>query len=215
MEEIWKDIPGFEGLYQVSNLGRIKSLERFVRNNGGCYKIKERILKPQKDKENYLMVNLWKENKGKTMKIHRLVAQAFIPNPESKPEIDHIDTHKTNNRADNLKWATRIENANNPISKNHHLNAIKGEKHPWYGKKGKECFNSKVIFQIKDDILIDKWYGMAEAERATGVNKSCISKCCIGKFKSAYGFRWIYASELDTFLIDKMNKTIEKRRTAI
>lgn len=98
MEEIWKDIKGFEGLYQVSNLGRVKSLKKDI------------IMKPSKHREGYLYYILRKQGR-KTFKAHRLVAITFIPNPESKPEVNHKDGNKKNNSADNLEWLTRSENA--------------------------------------------------------------------------------------------------------
>lgn len=111
MEEIWRDIEGYEGHYQVSNLGRVKSLERYMNGrNGGKSLLKERILKPIKNNRGYLNVNLSKNRKRKNANIHRLVAKAFIPNPDNKPEVNHVDTNKKNNRADNLEWATTKEN---------------------------------------------------------------------------------------------------------
>lgn len=113
--EIWKDIPGYSGLYQVSNDGCVKSLLRRVngpKKNGR--KVKEMILKPCVIKDGYLAVVLHKCGKRKTQKIHRLVALAFIPNPDNKPEIDHINTNRTDNRVENLRWVTRKENGTNP-----------------------------------------------------------------------------------------------------
>ena len=104
MEEIWKDIEGYEGLYQISNLGRVKSFPR-----KGTQTKKEKILKEKRDKKGYCFVSL--NNVGaKPYKIHRLVAQAFIPNLENKPQINHIDGDKTNNRIDNLEWCNNSEN---------------------------------------------------------------------------------------------------------
>ena len=100
MNEIWKDIEGYEGLYQVSSFGRVKRVTT------------GRILKGSKDKDGYLVVGLYKNNTKSTKKIHRLVAQAFIPNHEHKPEINHIDEDKTNNKVSNLEWITRKENLN-------------------------------------------------------------------------------------------------------
>ena len=106
MSEIWKDVVGYEGLYQVSNLGRVKSLERLDKNN---HPVKEKILKQACDGvgKGYLYVNLGRMGRGK---IHRLVAEAFIPNPYNKPEVNHIDGNTKNNRVDNLEWVTHQEN---------------------------------------------------------------------------------------------------------
>ena len=105
MEEIWKDISGYEGLYQISNLGNVKSLN-YSRTG------KERILKPGTDKDGYLLVTLYKNRNKRPFKIHRLVAKAFIPNPDNKSDVNHKDENKTNNCVDNLEWMTRMENNN-------------------------------------------------------------------------------------------------------
>ena len=104
-KEIWKDIEGYEGLYQISNLGRIKS----------SYNGKEKILKPF-DNHGYFRIQLYKNGVRKKETIHRLVAKAFIPNPENKPYIDHINTIRTDNRVENLRWVTHEENNNNPLT---------------------------------------------------------------------------------------------------
>ena len=109
--EVWKDIEGYEGKYQVSNMGRVKSL-----NYKGCIG-KERILKQVFNDYGYLKVCLSKDGKTKQIKVHRLVAQTFIENIENKPYIDHINTIRTDNRVENLRFVTRIENMNNELTK--------------------------------------------------------------------------------------------------
>lgn len=113
MEEVWKDVKGYEGLYQISNRGRVKSLERINENN---HPIKERIMKPSMSL-GYLYVGLRKQGKQKRMRIHRLVAAAFIPNPDNKEEVGHKDETRTNNYADNLEWVSKKENNNMPLHK--------------------------------------------------------------------------------------------------
>lgn len=113
--EEWKDIEGYEGLYQVSDWGNVKSLDRIITKIDGIKQFnKSKILKKTEDKNGYLFVALGAKSKNK--KVHRLVAQAFIPNPENKPEIDHIDGNPQNNNIENLQWANRRENINNPIT---------------------------------------------------------------------------------------------------
>lgn len=122
MVEIWKDIDGYEGLYKVSNLGRVKS---FYKSSNG------KILKLNKDNYGYIQTTLYKDNLVKTFKVHRLVAIAFIPNLENKPEVDHINTIRDDNRVENLRWTTSKENRNNDLTKKHR----KGKRHTEETKK--------------------------------------------------------------------------------
>ena len=115
--EIWADIEGYEGLYQVSNLGRVKSL---VGYNGHRHVKREKMLNPYKHKasKNYYrsVVKLTKEGHKKDMKVHRLVAKSFLPNPENKPNINHIDGNPLNNDVSNLEWCTQKENVHHAIA---------------------------------------------------------------------------------------------------
>ena len=132
MTEIWKPVVGFEGSYEVSNFGRVRSLARVIRlSNGRLKPIKETVLLPHLCK-GYYAVRLWSKGKSHFKTIHRLVAQAFIPNPEGKPQIDHIDTNTLNNNVDNLRWATGQENNMNPLSRINRSRAQMG--HPNYFK---------------------------------------------------------------------------------
>lgn len=108
-KEIWKDIEGYEKVYQISNLGRVKSLARW--SNGNHF-LKEKYLKTYLDKDLYERINLYEKGKVKHYFVHRLVAQAFIPNPNNLPQVNHIDENKTNNCVNNLEWCT-VEYNNN------------------------------------------------------------------------------------------------------
>ena len=111
-DEVWKDIEGYEGLYQVSTCGNIKSLAKPRKNgNGRSYIQKEKLLKQSFTSTGYKKVELYKDGKRKSFKVHRLVAIAFIPNPDNKPEVNHIDGNKINNNIDNLEWVTSSENS--------------------------------------------------------------------------------------------------------
>lgn len=127
MKEVWKTIEGFEGFYEVSNLGRIKALERLVENNGGMQKKHEKILKENRS-NGHSMVVLCRDKKTYPRLVHRLVAQAFIPNPENKPVVDHIDTNAFNNRVENLRWVTQQENCMNPLTREHNSKSKMGLK---------------------------------------------------------------------------------------
>lgn len=124
-KEEWRPIKGFEGLYEVSDWGNVRSVDRIIQyKNGQIHKYEGKILTPSEDKNCYYVLALGKNNPNK--KVHRLVAETFIPNYEKKTEIDHIDGNPKNNKAENLKWATRKENLNNPVTKERMVkNALK------------------------------------------------------------------------------------------
>jgi hypothetical protein len=109
MTEIWKDIKGYEGYYQVSNLGNVKSLDRKLWNGFVFHEVKGKVMKVRTEKDGYLRCNLSKNGKMKDGRIHRLVAEAFIPNPKNKPTVNHNNTDVTDNSVTNLEWATHKE----------------------------------------------------------------------------------------------------------
>lgn len=193
MEE-WKDIKGYEGLYQVSNKGRVRSLDRqYVGRNqyGHTYIIvkKGKILKPctQRGYE-YVVLSVGGVNR-KTMKVHRLVAEAFIPNPDNKPCIDHINTIRNDNRVENLRWVTIQENSDNPLTREHSFGHIT---------------HRKTVYQYTlDGELVSVYDSALEAANKNGWQQSCISCCCNGGFfhkkrnkwverKTYKGYRWSY-----------------------
>lgn len=162
MQEIWKDIKEYEGLYQISNLGRVKSLPR----NGTI--LKEKILKNINTNKNYFAVTLSKKDKTKKILVHRLVAEAFISNPENKPQVNHINGVKTDNRVENLEWCTPKENS---------IHAIKN------GLKNDYGFNNKFSKFSYEDIKFirekyvkgDKKFGCRGLAKKFNVSKSTIS----------------------------------------
>ena len=126
MSEEWRDIKGYEGLYQVSNYGRVRSVSRIVTwKNNQLKTYKSRIMKIQQ-KNGYYTVSLYKDFNSKTIRVHRLVGEAFIPNPDNLPFINHIDENKLNNRVENLEWCTRQYN-NNYGSRNHKISVARSK----------------------------------------------------------------------------------------
>ena len=187
MEEIWKDIEGFEGLYQVSNFGRVKKLAQVSRrlNRWGTiteYHQAEKILTPAFDgRKHYLFVGLNKGEQRTLRNIHRLVAEAFIPNPNNLPMINHKDEDKTNNHVDNLEWCSA--QYNNTYNNIHY--------------RTKEKRRKAVIQMTLDDEFVAEYESVREAERQTGFRSSSISAACRGekKTKQSYGFHWKYKEE--------------------
>ena len=168
--EIWKDVVGYEGFYQVSNQGRVKSLDRNIKHkNGRVYYTKGKILKTYLQNGGYLIAHLNKNGKMKNCTVHRLVATAFIENPEEKAEIDHINTIKTDNRVENLRWVTRSENFLNPLTRVKNSEARKGREKESLKKKV-ICLNTKEIF--KD---------MFTAAEKYNLRSSNLTRCCQGK----------------------------------
>lgn len=193
MEE-WKTIDNYPN-YQISNLGRVKSLT--YRNTNT-----EKILKTSKNNSGYLLVFLSKEGKHKGYLIHRLVAQAFIPNHSNKPCIDHKDNNRLNNRVENLRWVTHKENSNNPLTKKNlsesKMNVYQGVNNPNYGNRGKLNPISKPVIQFdKNNNFIRKWDSVADVQREPGFHQSSISSCCRGERKSAHNYKWGYAEDYE------------------
>lgn len=162
--EIWKDIKGYEGLYQVSNYGNVRSLD--YRHTG-----RTEVLSPGENTCGYLFVNLCKNGKVKKFTLHRLVAEAFLPNWFDDREVNHKDENPKNNNVDNLEWCDRKYNIN-------------------YGTRI-ERISKQVIQMTKTGELVREWPSTAEAGR-NGFHQPAIVYCCIGQRKSHKGFIWKY-----------------------
>lgn len=198
MMEIWKDIKGWEGLYQVSNLGRVRALPIVTRFGNRIKKYPLRYLTPKVSKRGYMIVGLSKKHKTYTKNIHRLIAEAFIPNPNNYPCIDHIDTNPLNNSMDNLRWCTYKGNSSNPLTKKHQSEATRLK---W--RNG--CFDArnnqhyqKVAQLSKNNEVIKVWDSIIEASAELGIDGSsitCVCKKRNPKRHTAGGYKWEYIGE--------------------
>lgn len=193
MDEIWKDVVGYEDLYKVSNLGNISGKDRICFNEGRNFEFhkKEKLLSQCDCSSGYKSVLLFNNGKRKLTLAHRIIAQAFIPNPEHKLYVNHIDGDKYNNIVSNLEWVTASENQ---------LHAFKiGIKKPTNTNRfGSENTNSKPIYQYKMNGEFVKYFGsIIDASRETGINKSGISSCASFRYKNSHagGFLWRYEKD--------------------
>lgn len=173
-EEIWKDIEGYEGLYQISNFGRVKSFPRL-----GA-RLKEHILKVTNN-NGYMRLSLAKNKTRKYFYIHVLVAKAFIPNPNKYPEVNHIDENKSNNHVDNLEWCNKSYNAN-------------------YGNRNKLISLHSAMLRpvLQFDLngnFIKEYSSIREAVKELKIRSSGISNCCAGRYSKSGGYKWRYKEE--------------------
>lgn len=178
MTENWKDIKGFEDYFQVSDLGRIKSKDRYVRVCGGGKRlVKSKILAPVKCKNGYLEAQISLNGKRHIFLLHRLVAMHFIENPNNLPEVNHKNENIEDCRVENLEWCTSKYNAN-------------------YGTRNERCAEKqrKVVNQLdQDGSFIKQWVGISNVEKELGIPAECIIRCCKGIYKTSGGYKWEYA----------------------
>jgi len=198
-EEIWKPIKGYEGLYEVSSWGRVRSLDRWVNKKNGLKSFhKGRIRKLNNLKNGYLVAHLVKKCKPEPYYVHRLVAQAFIENPDNLPIINHKDEVKTNNHVENLEWCTHSYNINYGTAKERQRENA--------GKK-----TSKKVYQYTmDGELIKVWKSASEVQRQLGFGGH-ISSCCRGKKKTGYGYIWSYTPLDDAALQEAIDNKYDKK----
>ena len=194
--EIWRDIEGYEGLYQVSNLGNVKSLKFGPKNHPGVHS-QPRTLRITKSSTGYTHVQLYKEGKSSTILVHKLVAKAFVPNPLAKPEVNHIDANRANNKVENLEWVTHKENLQyavkignrKPPRKSIVENSISGKS---TARKESIKRNKKPVLQYTPDgKFVKKWNSIAEIEKFYNCNRTGIANCLSGKNKTSFNFVWI------------------------
>lgn len=179
MKEIWKDVKNFENKYQISSFGRLRN-----KYSGHIYKLTNK-------NDNYFSVVLYDKGQKKSIKIHKLVAEAFIPNPENKPQVDHIDLNKQNNRVENLRWVTALENIQHNIEKNNFY-------YVGFYNKTKINKKGKIVQFDKNMNKIGVYNNSAIASKETGVCQRNILHCVTHKEgrKQAGGYIWLYESEV-------------------
>ena len=203
-DEIWNDVVGFEGFYEVSDKGNIRSIDRKILRKDGVEVFQKGVILKKCLSHGYHTVCLNKNGDRKVVRVHRLVAEAFIPNYENKPYIDHINTIKTDNRVENLRWVTQKENFHNPVSINTWKESIKYRKNPRSRKV--VCLNTREVFET-----------IVEAAKRYNIdaNDGGIQRCCEGKYKyrgidpiSNEKLVWVYYSDFirmsDDDIIDKL-----------
>lgn len=184
MTEEWRDIAGYEGLYQISNLGRVKSLPRTIRYGWGYNKVvvqQEMIRKSTQKKNGYWFITLKKDNKQKQFLIHRLVAEAFLENKNNYQWVNHKDENPSNNCVTNLEWCTPKYNANYGDRNKKISLANRGKKH----------YKSKTVMCVETGII---YASTGEAERETGIKSYNIRKCANGTTKNPNGYHWKYVN---------------------
>lgn len=174
MQEIWKPAPGFEDLYLVSNLGNIMSLD--YRHTG-----EHKIIKLRKSR-GYLVFH--RTEKGGSISIHRLVALAFIPNPDNLPCVNHINENKIDNRAENLEWCDYKYN-------NTYGSRLNKMAQTRRNRTKKSHFGNIMQYSISEE-LVSTFRSTVAASKATGIDRSSINRCALGQTKTAGGYKWVY-----------------------
>lgn len=181
--EEWRPVVGYEGLYEVSDWGNVRSLDVYLPSKGGSVALRRgRLLKQHFDKDGYCRVGVHKNGKGSTVAVHRLVAEAFVPNLDNLPIIDHIDGHRDNNMADNLRWFTvSLNNSTEQARKRKSIaasrrndNKVKIRQYSLGGEPLRD-FNSSM-----------------DMERELGFDRSSVIRVCQGKQHTSYGYKWEY-----------------------
>ena len=198
--EEWRDVVGYEGLYMVSSLCRVASLQRKVSNGKSTkiipFSIKSATLTKKKQHYQRYVVTLCRKRTKTTLLLHRIVAKAFIPNPNNYPEIDHIDGNPLNNAISNLRWCTHITNVNNPISRYRNSKSKLGVYNTSRAKK---------VVQLKDNRLIHIFNSSQEAGR-NGYNSKNVSQCCRREKHSHKGYQWMFLSDYEALINKSKNE---------
>ena len=170
--EIWKPVKDYEGLYEVSNNGNVRSVDRMVKHSkGGLRLYKGRLMKPYLNSDGYRMVKISKNGVGKIKRVNRIVAETFIPNPYNLATVNHKDENKLNDSVENLEWMSLSDNIRY------------------------SCCKSINQLTINDE-FIRTWESASDVNKELNFNTSNILRCCKGKRKSAHGYKWCYVEEV-------------------
>ena len=181
MEEIWKDINGYEGSYQVSNMGRIRSLDKVVQCRFGKTAVKKGKILRQRKNVGYLYICLSNKGVHKVYRVHILVAKAFVDNQESKPQVNHKNGNKTDNRAENLEWVSAKDNL----------------MHAWKNNLNKRGEPKEIYQYDKNGKLVNKYESAKEASRKTGIDHANICRCASKEsYHTAGGYIWKWGKKL-------------------
>ena len=196
--EIWKPVKGYEGLYEVSNMGNVRSLDRHSMWGNRYCLFKGKPMKTFPNSYGYLKTNLYKNGQLKQYSVHRLVADAFIPNPNNLPCIDHINTIKTDNRVENLRWCTNKENSNNPLTREHiniKSHSKEAKEKMLATRRKKQSHNCEMlVYYIDEDGSKISFKSISEAARKIGCSRSNISKA-LKENRPAYGIQFYFETE--------------------
>lgn len=187
MKEVWKDVAGYDGMYKVSNLGNVMSYNLYAHKE-------PRLLKARKHPLGYRQVVLSKNGKVEQPLIHRLVAEAFIENPNGYEFVNHKDEDKANNKAENLEWCTKSYNATYSLNLHPERAEIYGSFFNGKGYRGKPFRHKEKVLQYdKNGNFIAEYRSVVEANKITGIKNCAIIACCTGKQKTAFGYIWKFA----------------------
>ncbi len=212
-KEIWKDISKYEGYYQVSSFGRVRSITRIITDKNGMQKrICGRLLQIISYPNGYKKVCLCKYCTPKEVILHRLIAKVFIPNPLNLPEINHKDEIKSNNKVNNLEWVTSKQNSNygsgiqrrveslkksgKMSGKNNPMYGRSGAKNPLFGITGADHHSSIPIVRVQDGIVVEHFVSLTDAAKKLNTHKACISSVLRGKQKHTMGMKFKYLSDI-------------------